>query len=246
MTTKYTDIGPDVDPEVEDEPEVDPDIEPEVEDEDEDTSTVDTNTSDIMNRLEKNDSDGSYDDKTYDSDEEAEDAEENTKNQQLSDGPPLAKKGIISEGQIPGVDEVSDEEYDSDTDDEDYLQKMDDSVRHNIIGEFHPEMIQHNDEEVETLCKIVRDADGIIIDPFHKTLPFVTKYEKARILGERSKQINSGAKPFIPIEKHMIDGYLIALREFEEKKIPFIIRRPLPNGGSEYWKLADLQILHDS
>ena len=149
--------------------------------------------------------------------------------------------GGSTKGEDPS--EKTDDDDDSDTDDEDYLHKLDDSVRKNIIGEYHPEMIQHNDEEVETLCKIVRDEDGTIIDPFHKTLPFVTKYEKARILGERAKHINSGAKPFITIEKHIIDGYLIALREFEEKKIPFIIRRPLPNGGSEYWKLADLQII---
>jgi DNA-directed RNA polymerase I, II, and III subunit RPABC2 len=41
----------------------------------------------------------------------------------------------------------------------------------------------------------------------------------------------------------MIDGYLIALKEFEEKKIPFIIRRPLPDGTSEYWRLSDLEII---
>ena len=41
----------------------------------------------------------------------------------------------------------------------------------------------------------------------------------------------------------MIDGYLIALKEFEEKKTPFIIKRPLPNGGCEYWKLSDLEVL---
>jgi hypothetical protein len=36
---------------------------------------------------------------------------------------------------------------------------------------------------------------------------------------------------------------LIALAEFEQKKIPMIVRRPLPNGGSEFWRLADLEIL---
>ena len=41
----------------------------------------------------------------------------------------------------------------------------------------------------------------------------------------------------------MIDGYTIAQKEFEKKKIPFIIRRTLPNGGSEYWKFEDLEIL---
>jgi DNA-directed RNA polymerase subunit K/omega len=41
----------------------------------------------------------------------------------------------------------------------------------------------------------------------------------------------------------VIDGYLIALKEMEEKKLPFIIRRPLSNGASEYWKLSDLEFL---
>ena len=34
-----------------------------------------------------------------------------------------------------------------------------------------------------------------------------------------------------------------ALKEYEEKKIPFIIKRPLPNGGCEFWKFKDLEIL---
>jgi DNA-directed RNA polymerase subunit K/omega len=41
----------------------------------------------------------------------------------------------------------------------------------------------------------------------------------------------------------MIDAYLIALKELEEKKIPFIIKRPLPNGVIEYWRISDLEIL---
>lgn len=140
--------------------------------------------------------------------------------------------------------EEDDEEDDEDEEnDEDYLQKFDENIRKTIIEDYHPELKQHNDDEVEALSKVVRSSDGTIIDSLHKTLPFLTKYEKARILGERAKQINAGAKPFIKIEDALIDGYLIALRELEEKKIPFIIRRPLPHGGSEYWKLADLEIL---
>ena len=42
----------------------------------------------------------------------------------------------------------------------------------------------------------------------------------------------------------MIDGYTIALQELKEGKIPFIIRRPLPNGASEYWKINDLERLY--
>ena len=126
---------------------------------------------------------------------------------------------------------------------EDYLRKFDESTRTNIISEFHPELQSHNNDEIENMCVIVRDGNGIPIDPLHKTLPILTRYEKARALGERAKQINSGAKPFVKVDETIIDGYLIALKELEEKKLPFIIKRPLPNGGCEYWKLSDLEVL---
>ena len=130
-----------------------------------------------------------------------------------------------------------------DDDDENYLQKFDENLKQNVISDYHPEMQQHNYDEIESLCVIVKDSHGVIIDPLHKTLPFLTKYEKARILGERAKQINAGAKPFVKIDNNVIDGYLIALSELEQKMIPFIVKRPLPNGGCEYWRLRDLEIL---
>lgn len=135
------------------------------------------------------------------------------------------------------------EDSDDDDLDEDYLQKIEKDTHSSIIKEYHPEMIVHNRDEIKTSCHIVRNSQGNIIDPLHKTLPFVTSYERARVIGERAKQIEAGAKPFIEVSSNMIDGYLIALKEFENKKIPFIIQRPLPNGTSEYWKLSDLEII---
>jgi len=137
----------------------------------------------------------------------------------------------------------SDDEDEDEDDDEDYLQKFDENLKQNIIVEHHPEMQQHNYDEIESLCVLVKDSNGTIIDPLHRTLPFLTKYERARILGERAKQINAGAKPFIKVENNVIDGYLIALSELEQKMIPFIIKRPLPNGGCEYWRLRDLEMI---
>ena len=144
-----------------------------------------------------------------------------------------------------GENENEKEEDDDDDDElnENYLQKMEHDVKQNIIAEFHPELNTHSMEEVEAACTVIRDDHGTVIDPLHRTLPFVTRYEKARVIGERAKQINSGAKPFVEIEQSIIDGYLIALKEFEEKKMPFIIRRPLPDGTSEYWRLSDLEII---
>ena len=136
--------------------------------------------------------------------------------------------------------DTDDSEEDSDADD---LQKFNNTDKNDIITKFHPELYNHNYDEIQTMAKVVRNATGTIVDPLHKTLPFITKYETARILGERAKQLNAGAQPFVEVDDNVIDGYLIALKEFEEKKIPFIIKRPLPNGGCEYWKVSDLVIL---
>jgi len=130
---------------------------------------------------------------------------------------------------------------DDDDDGEQYLQKFDQSVNDNYIVNFHPESILQNYDEILSMTKVVRNADGIIIDKLHRTIPYLTKYEKARILGQRAKQINSGAYPFVKVPETVIDGYIIAEMELKQKRIPFIIRRPLPNGGSEYWKVQELE-----
>jgi DNA-directed RNA polymerase subunit K/omega len=133
---------------------------------------------------------------------------------------------------------------DSDNDDEDnYLQKFDEINKNNLLKSFHPELISHNNDEIDALSIVTRDKNNNIIDDLHKTLPFITKYEIARIIGERAKQIDAGAEIFVDIDDNTIDSYLIALKEFNEKNIPFIIKRPLPNGACEYWKMTDLEIL---
>ena len=136
-----------------------------------------------------------------------------------------------------------DENMDDDDDDDSKLKKFDKELREDYLVNFHPESLIQNYDEIYNLARVVRDANGIVIDNLHKTLPMMTKYEKTRILGQRAKQINDGATPFVKVPEGVIDGYLIALKELEEKKIPFIIRRPLPNRGSEYWMVEDLEIV---
>lgn len=137
------------------------------------------------------------------------------------------------------------DDFDTDSDDEteNYLQKFDESINQQIIADFHPEMKNHNYDEIINLSKVTRNADGIIIDPLHCSIPFITRYEKAKIIGERSKQLSAGATPFVKVDETVIDEYLIACKEFNEKKIPFIVKRPMPNGGCEYWRFEDLEIL---
>ena len=137
---------------------------------------------------------------------------------------------------------TSGDDTDDDNDDN-YLQKFDDDMNKNFLVDFHPECVNHNDDEIQALTTVVRDANNNIIDDLHKTIPYLTKYEKTRIIGQRTKQINSGSKTFVNVPENVIDGYLVALMELEQKRIPFIIRRPIPNGGSEYWNLRDLELV---
>jgi DNA-directed RNA polymerase subunit K/omega len=137
---------------------------------------------------------------------------------------------------------VVEEEEEDEEEDENYLQKFNEQINKNYILDFHPECAIHNQDEIARLSVVTRDPyTNIIIDPLHRTLPFLTKFERARILGQRTKQINSGAATFVKVPDDMIDGNLIAEMELAQKTIPFIIRRPLCNGGSEYWKVEDLE-----
>jgi DNA-directed RNA polymerase I, II, and III subunit RPABC2 len=140
-------------------------------------------------------------------------------------------------------DDGDEEDEDADKDSSEYFQKLKSSVRESYVDTYHPESLSHNYDEIQTLARVIRNSAGVIVDELHRTIPIMTKYEKTRILGQRAKQINEGAPTFIKIDSTVIDGYLIAVKELEQKKTPFIIRRPLPNGGSEYWRVQDLEIL---
>jgi DNA-directed RNA polymerase subunit K/omega len=131
----------------------------------------------------------------------------------------------------------------SSDEEEDYLQKFNQSMREDLISNFHPESKSHNYEEIKQLAKVTRNKNGIVVDELHKTIPMLTKYEKTRILGQRAKQIESGAVTLVQVPPNIIDSYLIAKLELAQNKIPFIIRRPLPNGGMEYWYVSDLENL---
>ena len=147
-----------------------------------------------------------------------------------------------SEADPNASEELSTSGSDSD-DDEDYLQKFNKSMRDDLIMNFHPESKSHNYEEIKQLAKVMRNKNGIIMDELHKTIPILTKYEKTRILGQRAKQIETGAVPLVQVPPNIIDSYLIAKLELAQNKIPFIIRRPLPNGGMESWYVSDWENL---
>ena len=72
------------------------------------------------------------------------------------------------------------------------------------------------------------------------TSSFLTKYEKARILGTRALQLSKNAPPMVVPQPGETDPYKLAERELAERKIPFIVRRYLPDYTYEDWKLSEL------
>ena len=90
------------------------------------------------------------------------------------------------------------------------------------------------DEETGFSIRIVKKEDRI-------TKNKLTKYERVRILGTRTKQLKKGAKAMI---KNIGDRSAeeIAKLELEHNIIPFKIRRPLPDRKSvEIWELKELE-----
>lgn len=188
-------------------------------------------------------SDSSYEGKNHNDDNEDDD-DDNQNNTHNNDN---ADSDDENERDVNVDEDYNENENESDNGDEKY-RKINEVFRKNYIIETHPESQSHTDEEIHALARVVRDKTGGIVDPLHKTLPILTKYEKTRILGIRTKQLNGGAEPFITSKINtttdkIVDGYHIALRELEEKRLPFIISRPLPGGGTEYWYLQDLEVL---
>lgn len=90
------------------------------------------------------------------------------------------------------------------------------------------------DNETTLSSKIVPDNERI-------TKPILFKYERVRLLGDRTQQLSLGAKPMLKNLDKNLSPKEIALLELEKNVMPLIIERPLPNGKKERWHIAELQ-----
>lgn len=75
------------------------------------------------------------------------------------------------------------------------------------------------------------------------TTPYMTKYERARVLGTRALQISLNAPVLVDIEGET-DPLQIAMKELAQRKIPLVLRRYLPDGSYEDWGCDELIIDH--
>jgi len=97
-----------------------------------------------------------------------------------------------------------------------------------------------NQENVDVL-----PADGSSADARQNqkriTTPYMTKYERARVLGTRALQIAMCAPVMVELEGET-DPLQIAMKELKQRKIPIIIRRYMPDGSFEDWSIDELII----
>ena len=92
------------------------------------------------------------------------------------------------------------------------------------------------EEDNKKVSKFVTDDKRI-------TKNYMTIYERVRLLGERAKQISLGAKPMVKNVDNL-GPKEIARLELEQKVLPLIIIRTLPNGLKEKWRVNELVIVN--
>lgn len=104
------------------------------------------------------------------------------------------------------------------------------------------------DEEYESFDEKEYDEPGVVdvsktlSETIKKTTnPYLTKYERTQLISLRAQQLNMGAIPMVNVGK-MKRTVEIAEKELMERKIPLMVRRPLPNGKYEDWKIDELII----
>ncbi len=111
-------------------------------------------------------------------------------------------------------------------------------------GDFEDEMMaeeEFEDMEVEEneSSKIIPEKEAVASSGPRRTSPYMTKYERARIIGTRALQISMNAPVMVDTEG-MIDPMDIAEKELNAKLVPFVVRRFLPDSTYEDWKVSEL------
>lgn len=125
-------------------------------------------------------------------------------------------------------------------DDDHDMDNFDDDLDDADDGEPLDEHIQS--QEGDGQMELITSDAAQTTDPTRRiTTPYMTKYERARVLGTRALQIAMCAPVMVELEGET-DPLIIAMKELKARKIPMIIRRYLPDGSFEDWGIDELII----
>ena len=218
--------------------------EPEINDPESGDENVDDVVSDVEDGNDMSDDDGADGD-GGDEEVDESDLEENEEEEEGGEDVPGGNGGMLLSEMFGGApdDEESEEGAGGEIHEDVLGERNKKIVHHDDILLLHPESRFHNYDEIYAASLVTRNENNIIVDKLHTTIPILTKYERAKVLGQRTKQLNAGNKPFVAVERMTMDNSIIAEKELLEKKLPFIIQRPMPGGGVEYWHVKDLEVL---
>ena len=103
----------------------------------------------------------------------------------------------------------------------------------------HPECVLEY-EEKEGSEVAIKATGG---DSLHRSMPFLSTFEKTKILGMRTNQLAQGARPYIVVPEYISNVFDIAKLELEQRKLPMIIKRYMPDGSYEKFRLSDFIII---
>ena len=112
-----------------------------------------------------------------------------------------------------------------------------------FLSQHHPECRMEYVEEIAKKLPLNSYPPVEGKDVTHNSVPYLTQFERTKILGFRSNQLSQGARPLIQVPAHITDVMDIARLELEEKRLPFLLKRPMPDGTYEYFRLQDLIVL---
>ena len=131
--------------------------------------------------------------------------------------------------------------------DDDFIEEddgMEEEVQHEedpfeVLYKYHPEtIVDYAETVIPNVPLQVAPPDGAT-DAKHESPPFLTIYERTKILGTRTNQLAEGARPFVTVPEYVTNPLDIAKLELEQRRLPFIVKRPMPDGTFEYWRLSD-------
>ena len=117
------------------------------------------------------------------------------------------------------------------------------AVYRNLREDANKEPTENEIAQIEKECKIIENRETVTQDTPHEPAeiisdkglvitgpPTLTRFEKARIMGARALQLSLGAPVFITIPKNIISSLEIAMEELNQRLLPIVIKRSLPNG----------------
>src|SRR3989338_6929647 len=102
------------------------------------------------------------------------------------------------------------------------------------IDEVNPdEQLEEPEQDQDQVDESDAESEDEAIDPVaqHRTniqtLPIVTKFEKANLIGRRALMLSKGMPSLIECD-HLKDPIDIATEEYKRGKLPLLIRRKIP------------------